>query len=189
MKLLVGLGNPGLQYQNTRHNVGFRFLDMLAQAQHIKFSNKKDFVAETTQYQVSQQKVMLLKPQTFMNHSGKSVAMLAHYFDIDVQDIIVIYDDLDLASGKLRLKKGGGHGGHNGLRSLHQHLGAHDYVRIKLGIGRPEHGDISSWVLGQQTSAEKQHENNVFLGLLKELESILADDLAGASNRIHLYLN
>lgn len=189
MKLIVGLGNPGTQYRDTRHNVGFRFLDLLAQEQHTSFDSNKNFVGEVATCRLNNEKISLLKPQTFMNHSGKSVAALARYFDIDVQDIFVIYDDLDLPSGKLRLKKGGGHGGHNGLKSLHQHLGDHDYARIKLGIGRPEHGDVSAWVLGKQTAEEAQHEQAVFQGLLKEIGSILDDDLAGASNRIHLHLN
>jgi len=189
MKLLVGLGNLGQQYRDTRHNVGFRFLDYWAEAHALSFSKNKNVVGEVAEYHLDSNKIMLLKPQTFMNHSGKSVALLAHYYNIEVQDIIVIYDDLDLEPGKFRLKKGGGHGGHNGLKSLHQHLGQSDYVRIKLGIGRPDHGEISAWVLGKMTTSEVQCEQHIFDGLLKEISAILSGDLAGASNRIHLHLN
>lgn len=131
---------------------------------------------------------MLMKPQTFMNNSGESVGALARYYHIAEQDIIVIYDDLDLPTRKLRIKKGGGHGGHNGLRSLHAHLDNSDYVRVKMGINRPTHGDISAWVLGKADEGDRADEACVFEALLKELDTLLAGDTDTAANRIHLTL-
>jgi len=188
MKLLVGLGNPGNKYKETRHNVGFRFLDLLAQHEGLRFDAVPRFHAETATWNHKSQKIMLMKPQTFMNNSGESVGALARYYHIAEQDIIVIYDDLDLPTRKLRIKKGGGHGGHNGLRSLHAHLDNSDYVRVKMGINRPTHGDISAWVLGKADEGDRADEACVFEALLKELDTLLAGDTDTAANRIHLTL-
>ncbi len=189
MKLLVGLGNPGSKYEATRHNIGFRFLDVLAQREALKFVSAPRFRAQTANWHCAGDKVLLVKPQTFMNHSGEAVAALARYYDIATQDIFVIYDDLDLAAGKFRFKTGGGHGGHNGLRSLNQHLPDAAYHRLKIGIGRPPAGmDVTAWVLGKSTAAERTNEQRIFDALLRELPTVLGGDLAGASNRMHIYL-
>jgi PTH1 family peptidyl-tRNA hydrolase len=189
MKLLVGLGNPGRKYEATRHNIGFRFLDALNQHEALSFASAPRFRAETASWQCVGDKVLLVKPQTFMNHSGEAVAPLARYYGIGTSDIFVIYDDLDLAAGKFRFKTGGGHGGHNGLRSLNQHLPDAAYHRLKIGIGRPPDGmDVTSWVLGKSTQAERLNEERIFAALLRELPAILGGDLAGASNRMHICL-
>jgi len=188
MKLLVGLGNPGNKYEATRHNVGFRFLDLLAKHEGLRFNAAPRFHAETALWNKGSEKVLLIKPQTFMNNSGESIASLARYYDVEEQDIIVIYDDLDLPTRKLRIKKGGGHGGHNGLRSLHTHLSNTDYVRVKIGINRPVHGDISAWVLGKPDEADRADEACVFAALLDEIDPLLAGDTDSAANRIHLAL-
>ncbi|MDQ6986399.1 MAG: aminoacyl-tRNA hydrolase [Mariprofundaceae bacterium] len=189
MQLLVGLGNPGNKYEKTRHNIGFRFVDALAEKQGLRFAAAPRFRAETATWNRNGDKILLVKPQTFMNNSGESIAPLARYYDVPTEDIFVIYDDLDLASGKFRLKSGGGHGGHNGLRSLNQHLPDSDYRRIKIGIGRPLAGmDVTAWVLGKSTADERQQEENIFTALMEEITTLLDGDLALASNHMHLRL-
>jgi len=188
MKLLVGLGNPGSKYKETRHNVGFRFLDLLAKQEGLRFDAAPRFHAETAVWNCNGDKIVLIKPQTFMNDSGKSIGALARYYQVDEQDVIVVYDDLDLPTRKLRIKKGGGHGGHNGLRSLHAHLASPDYIRIKVGINRPTHGDISAWVLGKPDEADRADEACVFAALLGEIKTVLDGDTDTAANKIHLAL-
>lgn len=188
MQLLVGLGNPGSKYEDTRHNIGFRFLDLLAKSEGLRFNAAPRFHAETATWERGGNRVMLVKPQTFMNNSGESVAALARYYQISTDHIIVVYDDLDLPSGKLRLKHGGGHGGHNGLRSINQHLPDHNYIRVKIGIGRPANGDITPWVLGRAEEADRADEARTFSALKKEMDTILAGQLPQAANRIHLAL-
>ena len=189
MKLLVGLGNPGNKYSQTRHNVGFRFLDALVESEGLRFAAAPRFHAETANWESPAGRVMLVKPQTFMNNSGESVGALAHFYRIDAQDIIVVYDDLDLPAGKLRIKKNGGHGGHNGLRSIHAHLPGTDYVRVRIGIGRPAHGDITPWVLGCADEGDRADEARIFAALLDELNTLLSGQADTAANRIHLALN
>ncbi|MES0372253.1 MAG: aminoacyl-tRNA hydrolase [Mariprofundaceae bacterium] len=189
MQLLVGLGNPGDKYQDTRHNIGFRFLDVLANHEGLRFAAVPRFRAESCSWEVAGEKVTLVKPQTFMNHSGEAIGQLARYYQVATSDIFVIYDDLDLPSGKLRIKKDGGHGGHNGLRSLHQHLDGTNYTRIKIGIGRPEFGEVSPWVLGKASEADRASEHAVFDALLPEIANILDGEADKAANRIHLKLN
>jgi PTH1 family peptidyl-tRNA hydrolase len=123
-----------------------------------------------------------------MNNSREAVAALAHFYRVPARDIIVVYDDLDLPSGKLRIRKGGGHGGHNGLRSLHAHLPGSDYVRVKIGIGRPAHGDISAWVLGRADEGDRADEARIFAALQDELDHLLTGKTDTAANRIHLAL-
>ena len=185
MKLLVGLGNPGSKYEKTRHNIGFRFLDLLAESKGLQFSAAPRFQAETAEWDSSEEKVLLVKPQTFMNNSGEAVGKLARYYHVETQDIFVVYDDLELPAGKPRLKKGGGHGGHNGLKSLNQHLPNPDYTRIKIGIGRPEFGDVTPWVLGVAGEQERVDEVRVLKAVLAEIGLILAGETARASNHIH----
>jgi len=189
MQLLVGLGNPGDKYQDTRHNIGFRFLDVLANSEGLCFAAAPRFRLESCNWEVAGEKVMLVKPQTFMNHSGEAVGQLARYYQVATSDIFVVYDDLDLPAGKLRIKNGGGHGGHNGLKSLNQHLDGDNYTRIKIGIGRPEFGEVSPWVLGKASEADRASENIVFDALLPEIRDILDGNADKAANRIHLKIN
>jgi len=188
VKLLVGLGNPGGKYEETRHNIGFRFLDLLAKSEGLRFDAAPRFHAETATWNRNDGRVLLVKPQTFMNNSGESVAAMARYYQVPSDQIIVVYDDLDLPVGKLRLKHGGGHGGHNGLRSINQHLPDSNYARAKIGIGRPAHGDIIPWVLGRAEEGDRADEARVFAALLNEIDTILNGELPQAANRIHLAL-
>jgi len=188
MKLLVGLGNPGNKYEETRHNIGFRFLDLLAKSEGLRFAAAPRFHAETASWESPAGRILLVKPQTFMNNSGEAVGALARYYQVAAQDMVVVYDDLDLPVGKLRIKTGGGHGGHNGLRSIHAHAPSTDYVRVKIGIGRPPHGDITAWVLGRADEGDRADEARIFAALMDELNPLLSGQTDTAANRIHLAL-
>ncbi|MDQ6978935.1 MAG: aminoacyl-tRNA hydrolase [Mariprofundaceae bacterium] len=185
VKILVGLGNPGSQYQRTRHNIGFRFVETIAEREGVQFVASLRFRAEIATVHSGGDKILLVKPQTFMNNSGESLAPLLQFYQAATADLCVLFDDLDLPAGKIRLRKGGGHGGHNGLRSLHQHLPDSDYYRIKVGIGRPPHGNITGWVLGQADEADRASEAVAFTAIEQQLDCILHGDLATASNAIH----
>ena len=160
-KLIVGLGNPGPKYSWTRHNAGFMVLDRLSRLSDIPIT-RKAFSGLAGDGNWAGERVYLLKPQTFMNLSGRSVAEALRFYKLSLSDLIVIYDDLDIPFGKVRLKEGGGHGGHNGLRSLAQELGGSDYARIRIGIGRPERGDQVNYVL----SNFPKEEMDALLGVL-----------------------
>ncbi len=136
LRLLVGLGNHGANYHSTRHNAGFWLADDLALEHCVAFKNESRFHGEVTRFQVSGKDIHLLKPATFMNRSGQSVTALAKYFKIEPEQILVMHDDLDLEPGDNRLKKSGGHGGHNGLRDIINHIGK-DFFRLRIGIGHP----------------------------------------------------
>ena len=188
MQLLAGLGNPGEKYRQTRHNAGFRFLDRLAAHAGLDFAPTARLQAETAMWDRPAGRVLLIKPQTFMNDSGRAVAAAARYYRIEPTDIFIVFDDLDLPTGRIRLRRGGGHGGHNGLKSIHQHLGDNGYSRIRIGIGRPGNGEVTPWVLGRQTADEVATEARIFDCLLPQMGTILAHDLALAASRIHLCL-
>ncbi len=185
MKMLVGLGNPGSKYEKTRHNTGFRFLDLFAESEGLSFRSAPRFRADMAKANINHEKVLLVKPQTFMNNSGEAVAPLAKYYDIEPDNIMVVYDDLDLPSGKIRIKHGGGHGGHNGLRSLNQHLPHTDYTRIKIGIGRPPSGDVTPWVLGVADERDNVNEQRIFDALLPQVPLLIAGERDKAANKIH----
>lgn len=146
-KLIVGLGNPGSKYLWTRHNAGFMVLDRLARHAGIAVT-RKSFTGLYGEGALQGERLLLLKPQTFMNLSGRSVAEAIRFHKLSLQDLIVIHDDLDIPFGRVKLKEGGGHAGHNGLRSLLQELGGGQFVRVRVGIGRPVHGDPADYVLG-----------------------------------------
>ena len=139
MKLIVGLGNPGDKYQGTRHNVGFDVIDALARQEGLKLTDQK-FRSDYTIWRVGDEKVLLVKPYTFMNLSGEAVLPLMSYYNISPDELVVVYDDLDLEPGKLRLRQSGSAGGHNGVKSIIEMLGTQDFKRVKIGIGRPQYG-------------------------------------------------
>ncbi|GEL78258.1 aminoacyl-tRNA hydrolase [Tenuibacillus multivorans] len=156
MKCIVGLGNPGFKYRKTRHNIGFMTVDHMASENGWKI-NKSGFESNYAEEHWKGEKIILVKPQTYMNLSGQAVKKIVDYYSIDPQDILVIYDDLDLPSGKIRLRQKGGHGGHNGIRSIIDQLGTKEFNRIRFGIGRPETNmDIIDYVLGKFSKNEKQ---------------------------------
>ncbi|MDE1549317.1 aminoacyl-tRNA hydrolase [Jeotgalibaca caeni] len=137
MKMIIGLGNPGPKYSDTKHNIGFITLDEWAYQHHASF-NKTKFDALYAEERVDGEKVLFVKPMTYMNDSGRAVRPLMDYFDIDQREIVVLYDDMDLPTGRIRLRQKGSAGGHNGIKSLIQHLGSEDFNRIRIGIGRPK---------------------------------------------------
>lgn len=156
MKCIVGLGNPGKKYEQTRHNVGFMVIDELAKRHNASLSKKK-FNGLYAMETIQGEKVILLAPQTYMNLSGEAVRPLMEYYNLELDDIIVIYDDLDLPTGKIRLRQKGGHGGHNGLRSIIDQLGNKEFKRIRIGIGRPaSRVPVIDYVLGKFSKEEEE---------------------------------
>ncbi|HHT7222039.1 TPA: aminoacyl-tRNA hydrolase [Bacillus cereus] len=154
MKLIVGLGNPGREYELTRHNIGFMAIDELAKRWNISLKEQK-FKGVFGAGFVNGEKVILLKPLTYMNLSGESIRPLMDYYKIDVEDFVVMYDDLDIPVGKLRLRMKGSAGGHNGVKSTISHLGTQEFQRIRMGIDRPKNGmKVVDYVLGRFTSEE-----------------------------------
>jgi len=155
IKLIVGLGNPGNEYVDTRHNAGFWFLDELARMYHGTFKNDKKFFGDAVKIQINAKDVWLLKPNTFMNLSGQALQALAQFYKINLENIVVIHDELDLDPGVARLKKGGGHGGHNGLRDISTRSGK-DFWRIRLGIGHPgDRNKVTGYVLNKPSKDDR----------------------------------
>jgi len=187
MHLIVGLGNPGAEYAAHRHNIGFLAVDEIAR-QHSFPPFRQKFSALVSEGVIDGEKIMLIKPQTFMNRSGDSVAQAAQFYKLAPADISVIHDDLDLAPGKVRVKTGGGNGGHNGLRSIESHLGK-DFVRIRLGIGHPGHKDrVHSHVLSNFHKAENEWLEPLLDALAKNAALIAKGDAAALMNKLALAL-
>lgn len=154
MLLLVGLGNPGAKYERNRHNIGFMAVDEIIR-RHSFGPEREKFSARLSEGRLGATKAIVLKPQTFMNLSGQAVGEAMRFFKLAPGDVVVFHDDLDLAPGKVKVKQGGGHGGHNGLRSLDAHIGT-EYWRVRLGIGHPGHKDrVTSYVLGDFSTTER----------------------------------
>lgn len=187
MRLLVGLGNPGPQYAQTRHNIGFMAVDRIAEDHGFALFRSK-FNGLLSEGSLRGTKTLLLKPQTFMNLSGQSVAECAKFFKVSVNDIIVFHDELDLAPGKLKVKKGGGHAGHNGLRSIQSHLGP-DFTRVRLGIGHPGHKDaVSPYVLGNFAKSDDWLDD-LLRGIAEAAPDLAAGDFPRFQNTVALKTN
>ena len=186
IQLIVGLGNPGQQYEKTRHNAGFWFIDAIARAHGISLKSETKFHGEAGKGFIDGNEVWLLKPMTFMNKSGQGIAALARFYKIDAENILIAHDELDLPPGTVRLKKGGGHGGHNGLRDTVAQLGSKEFQRLRLGIGHPGHSSqVSGYVLGKAPSGEQIELERAIDRALDELPLILSGDLQKAMNRLH----
>jgi peptidyl-tRNA hydrolase, PTH1 family len=154
LKLVVGLGNPGPEYARTRHNVGFLTADLLARQLGAEFTVRK-FAAELAEGRAGQERVWIMKPQTYMNHSGEAVGSALHFWKLGREDLVVVHDDLELEPFRVQLKVGGGHGGHNGLKSVNAHVGGPDYARVRVGVGRPPpRMDPADYVFGKFAKAE-----------------------------------
>ena len=157
IRLIVGLGNPGREHETTRHNVGFQWVDELAREHKLDFRSETRFHGLTVRGQLHGHEVMLLKPQTFMNASGRSVVAMALFYKILPNEILVVHDELDLPPGVTRLKIGGGHGGHNGLKDVIAHLGSRDFWRLRIGIGHPgDRKEVSGYVLNDPCREERE---------------------------------
>ena len=154
--MVFGLGNPGERYAGTRHNVGFLVADEVALRFGTAFTVRK-FAAEVAEAAVGREKIWIVKPQTYMNHSGESVGAALRYWKLGLEDLVVVHDDLELEPFRVQVKVGGGHGGHNGLRSLDAHLGSPEYARVRVGVGRPPAAmDPADYVLGRFTKADEK---------------------------------
>lgn len=157
IRLIVGLGNPGREYETTRHNAGYWWVDELARLRNLGFRNEARFHGLTARGQLHDHEMLLLKPLTFMNVSGRAVGALAQFYKITPAEILVVHDELDLPPGVARLKLGGGHGGHNGLKDIIAHLGAKDFWRLRIGIGHPgERADVANYVLHDPRREERE---------------------------------
>jgi len=175
MQLWVGLGNPGAKYAENRHNIGFMAVDRIA-ADHGFGPWRKNFHGLVSEGRFGATRVILLKPETYMNLSGQSVRAAADFYKIPVEDITVFHDELDLAPGKIRLKNGGGHAGHNGLRSIHQHLGE-AYARVRLGIGHPgDKNRVANYVLSDFAKAEADWLDDLMRGISDGAPALAAGD-------------
>ncbi len=185
IKLIVGLGNPGNEYVDTRHNVGFWFLDELAKMYHGHFKKDKKFHGDTARVNIHANEVWLLKPDTFMNLSGQSLQALAQFYKIKLENILVVHDELDLEVGIARLKKGGGHGGHNGLRDISTRMGK-DFWRLRLGIGHPgDKSKVSGYVLNKPSKDERISIERAIDNATRVIDDVVAGETQKAMHRLH----
>ncbi|KGM39431.1 peptidyl-tRNA hydrolase [Aquabacterium sp. NJ1] len=186
IRLFVGLGNPGPEYEDTRHNAGFWFIDDLARRLGVTLLPDRAYHGLVARANTPQGPVWLLQPQTYMNLSGKSVAALARFFKITPEEVLVVHDELDLLPGQVKLKKGGGHGGHNGLRDIHTQLGTPDYWRLRLGIGHPgvKH-EVANFVLRKPPQSEREAIFKCISQSLDAVDAMLAGDMNKAVTVVH----
>ncbi|MVU81627.1 aminoacyl-tRNA hydrolase [Nocardia sp. ET3-3] len=184
--LVVGLGNPGSEYERTRHNVGFMVADVLAERVGGRFTVHKKSGADLLEARLDGRKVLLAKPRTYMNLSGRPVAALAKFFSVPATEVIVVHDELDLDFGVIRLKRGGGEGGHNGLRSISQALTTKDYLRVRFGIGRPPgRQDPADYVLKPFSAPERKEVPVIVEQAADAVELLLRVGLETAQNQLH----
>lgn len=184
IKLIVGLGNPGIRYAHSRHNVGFMIGERLAHAHHLRFARKR-FNAEIAEGTISGVRVMLVKPQTFMNLSGEAVGKLFAFYKIAPHDLLVVYDDLDLPLGKLRLRSKGSAGGHHGMESIIAHIGTTDFPRLRIGIGRPNPDDDIDHVLGNFEEDERAVMEETFARAVQAIEVWVSEGIEKAMNKFN----
>lgn len=186
IKLLVGLGNPGPDYEATRHNAGFWWIDALAHELKVTLQPERNYGGFAARVVVHGHTIWLLQPQTFMNLSGKSVAALARFFKILPEEVLIVHDELDIDPGQVKLKRGGGHAGHNGLRDIHAQLGSADYWRLRIGIGHPGHkADVANWVLKKPAPEERTLIEDSIAHSLKAWPALLAGEMDKATLLIH----
>jgi len=184
-KLIIGLGNPGSEYSETRHNAGFWLLDALAKTIDVQLAVEPKFFGLTGKGLIGVQSVHLLKPATFMNRSGNSAVAIAQFYKIKPQEILVVHDELDIEPGQVRLKLGGGHGGHNGLRDLHRVLGP-DYARIRIGIGHPGHkSKVHGYVLSKASSEQRDNIAKAIEHTITFINRIVRSDWDQAMTILH----
>lgn len=186
IRLIVGLGNPGSEYESTRHNAGFWFVERLAQRYHQSFRNDSRHHGMTCKFSLHGHECRLLKPATYMNRSGQSVASLANYFRIPPEAILVAHDELDMPPGEVRLKTGGGHAGHNGLRDIMNALGSREFHRLRIGIDRPaQSGAVVNYVLGRPSVEDRKGIDDAIELALDCTDEIIDGEVQRAMNRLH----
>ena len=182
--VITGLGNPGPQYQWTRHNAGFLFLDRLASHENIPVT-RKTFSSLVGEWDHGGHRLILIKPQTFMNLSGRAVMQALQFYKLPTSQLIVVHDELDIPFGAVRFKQDGGHGGHNGLKSIMEQLGKGDFIRLRIGIGRPPQQDTTSYVLGNIPPDQMEQLPRILDGGLDMLELMLSEGLPKAMSTYH----
>jgi PTH1 family peptidyl-tRNA hydrolase len=183
---VIGLGNPGPRYAETRHNAGFWFADALAAASGTRFRPESKFHGEACEARLDGQPVRVLKPMTYMNHSGRAIAALARFYKLTPAELLVVHDELDFAAGIVRLKQGGGHGGHNGLRDTVAQLGDRGFWRLRIGIGHPGHRDeVINYVLDHPGKDERRAVDDAIRDGIAALPLLLAGDSARALQRLN----
>ncbi|MEF8833772.1 MAG: aminoacyl-tRNA hydrolase [Halofilum sp. (in: g-proteobacteria)] len=186
-RLVAGLGNVGTRYAGTRHNAGFWYADALAERLQAAFRSDRKAQGELAKAAVGGRDLRLLKPSTLMNHSGRSVAAVARFHKLAAADVLVAHDDMDLPAGTVRLKYGGGHGGHNGLRDIEGHLSSRDFWRLRIGVGHPgEHGGVIDYVLTRPAPDERRAIEDAIERVVDETDRLLVDgDIEAAMNALH----
>lgn len=186
IKLIVGLGNPGPRYQQTRHNAGFWFIDELALAFHAHPLSESRFHGDACKTRIGGQDVWLLKPDTFMNLSGQAISAISRFYKIPVEQILVVHDELDLPPGTARLKRGGGHGGHNGLRDTIEKMGSKDFARLRIGIGHPgDKSRVHDYVLHPATRDEQIEMDTSISRAVNVIEDVVNGEWDRAMNKLH----
>jgi len=186
IRLLVGLGNPGPEYEATRHNAGFWWVDAVARKLGVTLMPQRSYFGLAGRASTAQGVVWLLQPMTYMNLSGKSVAALARFFKIEPQEILVAHDELDLMPGQVKIKCGGGHAGHNGLRDIHAQLGSADYWRLRLGIGHPGvKAEVVDYVLRKPTAEHRELIEQTIARSVDALDLLLAGEMERAMMKVH----
>ena len=185
MKLIVGLGNPGKEYIETRHNIGYLFVEEIASHFNVQFKLDKKLRSESVRFKFNEEDYILLKPITFMNLSGEAVTLAMKYYNVDIEDIIIVHDDLDLPVGKIRIRPQGGSGGHNGIKSIIQHLKTQDFKRIRIGIDKGLY-DTVDYVLGKFSKKDQETIQEVISGAPKIIQFLTLhnfDELMKEYNR------
>jgi len=186
IQIIAGLGNPGNEYEKTRHNAGFWFIDHLISKYNIILKKESKFFAEIARLNIGAQSVWLIKPTTFMNRSGQAIAKLAQFYKIAPENILLVHDELDLSPGTIRLKQGGGHGGHNGLRDSIAQLSSKNFYRLRLGIGHPGNKEqVVGFVLGKTPASEKELIESAIDKSLDSLELIIQGEMQKVMNQLH----
>jgi len=186
ISLVAGLGNPGNTYEPTRHNAGFWFLDALTRRLALSWRSESRFSTELADTRIQNARLRVLRPTTFMNESGTPVASIAEYFEIPAEHILVVHDDLDLPPGTVRVKRGGGHGGHNGLRDIFAKLGSRDFVRLRIGVGHPGDADrVTDWVLTRPSAEDRKAIEDASDRALTHFDDLIAGKLEAVMKALH----
>lgn len=182
--LVVGLGNPGIQYEKTRHNVGFMSADLLMKKEGGEFTKHK-IDSHYGECEIGKKRILVMKPQTFMNNSGTAVSAVSKFYKIPIDQIIIISDDISLDVGKIRIRRKGSHGGHNGLKDIFQLLGTDNIMRIKIGVGAKPHPDydLADWVLGKFPKEDEENLNTALENSVKAIEEIIKRGIDSAMNK------
>ncbi|QMU61531.1 MAG: aminoacyl-tRNA hydrolase [Gammaproteobacteria bacterium] len=185
IRLIAGLGNPGEKHAQTRHNAGFWFVDTLACRENATFKLETKFKGEVAHFSCQGEKIWLLKPQTYMNDSGESLRPFCDFYKISPEQVLVAHDEIDLPNGEAKIKWAGGHGGHNGLRSIFSHL-SRDIWRLRLGVGHPGHKDqVVGYVLKQISKSDRAAVDDVIIDAMNTIEDCVSGDLEAAMRRLH----